>query len=186
LRKEQTKDVGFSIVTTLVSATPDAWTNILPLHPFNFVLCFDVINNGQQPVALTDISIRKLQLNTNLLGGVPTRKQLYRMNPPRPNGIVQLPYHIQPNTRESDIRYKIQVDLNVPQEPTELAKRLNEFSEYEIELEYIYEDMSRSKYVGKLSVRKSFDEFKAQVIDNWKRHKQYEFVVIAQEKMTSI
>ena len=40
--------------------------------------------------------------------------------------------------------------MNTPQEPAALAKRLREFSEYDVDLEYTYEDMSRSKYTEKL------------------------------------
>ena len=68
--------------------------------------------------------------------------------------------------------------------PVEFAKNLSEFRDYEIGLEYSYEDMARVTHTRTIYIQESFEEYRQQRIKEWTDNKQ--FHELAVEAMKSL
>ena len=135
-----------------------SWGGGVPVR-CGFLVTLDLINRGQEQATLNDLKLTEFDMNTSLLGDQPLRTRLYRPNDPHAGVDIRLPYKVPGGHWEPDVKFEIQVRYNA-QGPLEFAERLNELQDFEIVLQYKYEDMQRSKYEDSIEIRGSFEGFK--------------------------
>ena len=124
-------------------------------------------------MVLTELKVIRFNMNAELLGDRPLSCKLYKLNTPHGRSDIRLPYPVPAKHHDPQIGYDIEVELR-EQDPLKFAKRLKELENYEIELQYSYEDMKRFIHSGSIQIRGTFTEFKETRLNEWKQDKQYE------------
>jgi hypothetical protein len=112
----------------------------IPLSPMHFLIKLDAINYGQEPAVLTDIKVVRFSPNNKLLANSPSKKEASIRDTSHSNSQINYPYAIGGGQRLPNIEYRISVNLVREMEPVEFARSLGEFQNYEIQLEYSFED----------------------------------------------
>ena len=143
----------------------------VPISPMQFRVNLDAINRGQESVVLTDIKIVKFNLNNKLFENAPSKTELLLLNPPHGNNQISCPYIINGRQHIPNLEYRISVKMQALK-PIEFARNLGEFQDYEIELEYSFENMDRVINSRTISVLGSFKEYRERCIKEWSNNKQ--------------
>ncbi len=150
---------------------------IMPRSTLQFDINLDLRNLGQGQAYLTELEIINFQMGTTLLGSREKETVLRDTDKSRGYDIVQLPCSILGEYWSKSLLFEVQVDL-CEQNPQEFAKRLHELQNFEIELQYTYENLNNSRYTHKILIKDSFGGFKEQVIQNWLSRDQNALVAL--------
>jgi len=142
----------------------------IPLSPMHFLIKLDAINYGQEPAVLTDIKVVRFNANNELLANSPSITEAFLLNTPRGGSQISYPYTIDGGQRLPNIEYRISVNLVREMEPVEFARSLGEFQNYEIELEYSFEDMARIINSRRILIQESFEKYRQQRIKEWSKN----------------
>ena len=143
-----------------------------------FSIKLDAINRGQEPAVLQGIKVVKFNTNNKLLADSPSKTETLLISS---GGVsyISYPFTIGGSERLPDIEYRITVDL-LEEDPIGFARGLNEFKDYEIELEYSFEDMARTLKSDRISITGSFKEYREQRIKEWSNNEsQYKLAIEA-------
>lgn len=152
--------------------------NIMPKSPLQFEFGLDLKNLGQEQAYLIDLTITNFHMGTTLLGSRDLETVLRDTDKPSGYDIIQFPHSIPNGSWNKSLRYEIQVEL-CEQNPQEFAKRLHELQNFEIELQYTYENLNNSRYTHKILIKDTFEGFKEQVIQNWLSRDQHALITLA-------
>jgi hypothetical protein len=139
----------------------------IPLSPMRFRIKLDAINHGQEPAVLTEIKVVKFNMNNKLLADHPSTTEAILLNDPHGSNQINYPLMIDGLERLPNIEYRISVNLVREMEPLEFARSLGEFQNYEIELEYSFEDMARTINSRRILIQDSFEKYRQQRVKEW-------------------
>jgi hypothetical protein len=158
----------------------------IPKSDVKFTIGLDAINHGKQIAVLRSIEVTKFEMNTDILGKKPTKTQLLLTNHPHESRQIYGPYNIEGNKRLPNLEYQIWTSFE-PGERKEFARRLAEFRNYVLELQYTYEDMSRTSHTDSIRIEGSFKEFRDGRINDWKNNPAlHELALIALDSLNTL
>ncbi len=173
------KPAELTIVCTSVIFTTRSSSGGIPNSPLRFRINLDLINRGEEPATLKELKVTKFNMKTVLLGSKPLDgAKLFRANMPHGRGEIHLPYIVPSLHREPSLELEIEVEL-LDREPLSFAKQLGNLKDFEIELDYAYEDMRRVLHSDKVLIADSFSGFKDRMIQEWKQMNRDDLVVEA-------
>lgn len=144
----------------------------IPISPMRFFIKLDAINHGQEPAILTGIKVTKFNMNNKLLANQPSSIEMLLSNMPHGSSQIIYPFTVDGSKRIPNIECRINVNLVQPLEPVEFARNLGEFQNYEIELEYSFEDMSRTINSRRILIQESFEKYRQERIKEWSSNEQ--------------
>ena len=105
-----------------------------------------------------------------MLSDSPSKTEALIPDTPYGSSQINYPYAVGGGQRLSNIEYRISVNLVREMEPVEFAKSLGEFQNYEIELEYSFEDMARTVNSRRILIQESFEKYRQQRIKEWSKN----------------
>jgi hypothetical protein len=158
----------------------------IPLSPMHFYIKLDAINSGQDPAILTGIKVVKFNANNKLLASQPGKVEVFLFNTPHGSNQISYPFTISGGQRIPNIGCRINVNLVQALEPIEFARNLGEFQNYEIELEYSFEDMSRTINSRRILIQGSFEKYRKERIKEWSSNEQQYRLVLEALKALGI
>ena len=138
----------------------------MPLTPV-FLMTLDLINDGGQSATITELKVTKLETGTTLLKPKSLNGKLHKHGDPNS---ISLPWIIDPGYRDANLKFDIDVQFCV-QRAEELAERLKELQNYEIELCYTYEDMDRSPHPHSITIAETYEGFKKNILGRWRKNR---------------
>jgi hypothetical protein len=158
----------------------------IPTSPVAFLMKLDAINYGQEPAVLTGIKVVKFNLNNKLLASQPSNTEALLLDVPHGNNQISYPFTINGSQRIPNLGYRISVAFVRRMEPIEFARNLGEFQNYEIELEYSFEDMMRKVNSHTISIQGSFEEYRKRQIKEWSSNDQLHGLALEALKASGI
>jgi hypothetical protein len=138
----------------------------------SFIIDFDFINSLAQIIVLQCPKISLLKIDGDLISNNPI--SIYFKLLPNTIGLIDFPYNIGKESRSS-----IRCEINVPfivTDRLEFAEKLRNIKEYEIEFQFLYEDMTASTKTENIKVNGNFDDFKHEVLNFWKKKNYFDLI----------
>lgn len=138
-------------------------------------ILFDFINNTDELITINRPELTKLQMNSDLYKEKLKSIKFSLLN----NSFEQIvfPYQIEKKNRIS-MRCEIGVTL-IDICLDDFAFKLKDLENYNLEIEFTYEDMTALTVIKKVKIDGSYEEFKNEIIEYWKEKNKYELITKA-------
>jgi hypothetical protein len=155
------------------------WSGALPQSPLKFQIKLEFKNRGGEKAKLIKFQVTKCHLGTDLLEYSINVIKLYESSPNVTRKYISLPYDI-PGRDWRFIDFEIPIELR-QEDPKKFAELVKDLRDFEIELEYEYEDMNGDNYLRLLNIKESFEDFRQTVLQFWLRNNQHGLVYILKD-----
>ncbi len=133
----------------------------------HFTVDFDFINNRDEVTILNQPEIIELKTNTDLLSNNPAAIRFQHF-PGRIDFWV-FPYKLEKNSR---ILMRCEIDVLITNNNLiHFSEQINSLNSYEIMFHFTHEDMSATISDKKIIIDGTYDDFKDEVLNYWKKNK---------------
>lgn len=174
---QQQKSANFELTLSQARFSMSGWANNMPLLPLYFDIALDLRNSGGEAGRLAPLKVEKCDMGTDLLG-IQVLQMSYSVREKAGSArSIPLPYPVEAGQWE-ELRCRVNVDL-AEKIPERFAFRLDELKEYHIILHYEFEEIDGTTIKGTIPINGSFETFKANVIEEWKKRNYHSLVYAA-------
>lgn len=155
-----------------VSFSPVRWGEEGIPYGLKIKIDLDFRNSGQEKAKLSELNVTRCDLGTDLLED--KRSEIKLIN--REGKTIRMPCDI-PGRDWASTKCELPVKL-LEKDSKEFAKLVKKLQNFEIELQYKYEDANGRSYSNSIMITESFEAFRKQAIRNWLEKNQSELLSI--------
>lgn len=171
VRQQLPKPADFELKYDGTRFGSTASRNDFPISPMHFKIALEAINRGPNDIYLDDVKVSKLRTSTALLADEPRKAEFAKKRGVHGKKHITLPLIIEGRSREPNLELKLVIPLT-NSDLMEFAEKLCEFQDYQIELTYIYRDMTSNTYQKTLPIAESFEDFRDGIIQSLRDDKK--------------